>query len=149
MVSHKGQREGAERGNERRKLSCEEINHGDGEGSEYQGDDSEVSFGFGERIELMGENEEEGRMKIRRILFIKFYLAFKIISGVIEGMDFVHPKGFVIKGVKSQGKTYEEAKDNDDNFLLFYIAHNGESQFLYLSAQFVVFSPQSLSLSPF
>ena len=89
MVSHKGQREGAEKGNERRKLSCEEINHGDGKGSKDQGDDSKVSFGFGERIELMGENEEEGRMKIRWILFIEFYLAFEVISGVIEGMDFV------------------------------------------------------------
>jgi len=79
MVGHKGQREGAEKGNQRRKLPCKEIDHGDGKGSENQGDDSKVPFGFGKRIELMGENEEQRRMKINRILFIKFYLAMKII----------------------------------------------------------------------
>jgi len=39
----------------------------------------------------MGEDEEKGGMKIRGILFIKFDLAFEIISGVIEGVDFIHP----------------------------------------------------------
>ena len=81
-------------------MSCKEIDHRDGKGSEDERDDSKVPFGFGERIELMGENEEERRMKIRRILFIEFYLASEIISGVIEGMDFVHPKGFLVEGVK-------------------------------------------------
>jgi len=76
VVGHEGQRKGAGKGDERRKLSCKQIDHGDGEGSEDQGDDSEVSFGLGERIELVGENEEKGRMKIRGILLIEFYLAF-------------------------------------------------------------------------
>jgi len=39
----------------------------------------------------MGEDEEKGGMKIRGILFIKFDLAFEVISGVIEGVDFIHP----------------------------------------------------------
>jgi hypothetical protein len=72
MVGHEGQRESAGKGDEWRKLSCEEIDQGDGEGPEDQGDDSEVPFGFGEGIELMGEDEEKGRVKIRGVLFIKF-----------------------------------------------------------------------------
>ena len=91
MVGHEGQTESAGEGDERRKLSCKEIDHGDGKGSKNQRDDSEISFGFGEGIELMSEDEEEGRMKIRRIPFIIFYLVSKVISGVIEGVDFIHP----------------------------------------------------------
>jgi hypothetical protein len=101
VVGHKGQREGAEKSNGRRELSCKEIDHGDGKGSEDQGDDSEVSFRSGKRIELVGEDEEERRVKVRRILLIEFYLALEIISGVVEGMDFVHPEGFAIKSVES------------------------------------------------
>ena len=37
-------------------------------GSEDQRDDSKVLFGFGERIELMGEYEEKGRVGESRIL---------------------------------------------------------------------------------
>jgi hypothetical protein len=91
VVGHEGQRESAGKGDEWRKLSYKEIDHGDGEGPEDQRDDSEIPFGFGEGIELMGEDEEERRMKIRWVLFIKFYLAFEVISGVIEGVDFIHP----------------------------------------------------------
>jgi hypothetical protein len=106
VVSHEGQRKGTGKGDERRELSCEEIDHGDGEDSEDQRDDSKIPFGLGERIELVGENEEKGRMKKRRILFIEFYLAFEVISGVVERMDFVYPKGLLIKGVNPQGKTH-------------------------------------------
>ena len=52
----------------------------------------------------MGKDEEEGRMKIRRILLIKFDLPFEIVSGVVEGMDFVCPERLLIKGVKPKGK---------------------------------------------
>jgi hypothetical protein len=92
VVGHKDQREGAGKGNGRRKLSCEEIDHRDGESSKDQGDDSKVSFWLCKWIKLVCEDEEEGRMKIRRILLIEIYLAFKIISGVIEGIDLVFPK---------------------------------------------------------
>jgi hypothetical protein len=119
VVSHEGQREDTRKGDERRKLFCKQIDHGDGEDSEDQGDNPEVSFGLGERIELVGENEEKGRMKIRWILFIEFYLAFEVVSGVIEGMDFVHPERLPVEGVKPQSKAYEEAKNKDENFFLF------------------------------
>jgi len=119
MVGHKGQREGAEKSDQRRKLPRKEIDHGDGKGSENQGDDPEVPFGLGKRVQLMGENEEEGRMKIRRILFIKFYLAVEIISGIVECMDFVHPERFLIKGVESQAKTDEKTNDEDNDFFTF------------------------------
>jgi hypothetical protein len=120
VVGHKGQREGAEKSNERRKLSCKQIDHRDGKDSEDQGDDPEVSFGFAEGIELMGENEEERRMKIRRILLIKFYLGFEIISGVIEGMDFVYPKRFLIKIIESEDKGYQETQEDNKEFYSFY-----------------------------
>jgi len=119
MVGHKGERKSTSKGNERRKLSCKEIDHGDGEGSEDQGDNPEVSFGLGKRIELVGENEEKGRMKIRWILFIEFYLAFEVVSGVIEGMDFVHPERFLIESVESQRKAYKETENQDKYFFSF------------------------------
>jgi hypothetical protein len=64
MVGHEGQRESAGEGDERRKLSCKEIDHGDGKGSKDQRDDPEIPFWFGEWIELMSEYEKERRMKI-------------------------------------------------------------------------------------
>lgn len=100
MVRHEGQREGAGKGDERRKLSRKEIDQGDGEGSEDQGDDSEVSLRFGERVKLVGENEEERRMKIGWILSIEFYLVFQIIARVIKSVDFIYPERFLIKGVE-------------------------------------------------
>ena len=106
MVSHEGQRKGTGKGDERRELYCEEIDHGDGEDPEDQRDDSKIPFRLGERIELMGENEEKGRVKKRRILFIEFYLAFEVISGVVERMNFVYPKGLLIKRVNPQCKTH-------------------------------------------
>jgi hypothetical protein len=123
VVCHEGQRDGAGKGDGRGKLPGKKIDHGDGKGSEDQGDDSKVSFGLGEGIELVGKNEEERRMKIRRILLIKLYLAFKIISRIIERMDFIYPERFLIKSVKPEGKAYEKAKDDDNNFLSFYVAH--------------------------
>ena len=119
MVGHKGQGKSTSKGDGRGELSCKQIDHGDGEDSEDQGDNPEVSFGVGERIELVGENEEKGRMKIRWILFVEFYLAFEIVSGVVEGMDFVYPERLSIKGVEPQSKAYEEAKNKDKNFFLF------------------------------
>ena len=104
-------------------MSCKEIDHRDGKSSQDQWDDSQVSFGFGERIELMGENEEKGRVKISRILLIKVKLTSKIISRIIEGMDFVHPERFSVEGVESEGKAYEKAKSDDKNFFSFYVAH--------------------------
>jgi hypothetical protein len=127
VVGHEGQRKGTGKGDERRKLSCKQIDHGDGEDSEDQGDNPEVSFGFGERIELVGENEEKGRVKIRRILFIEFYLAFEVVSGVIEGMDFVHPERFLIESVEPQRKAYKETEKKGDNFLLPFYINNGAS----------------------
>jgi len=34
VIGHEGKRKGAGKGNERRKLPCKEIDHGDGKGSE-------------------------------------------------------------------------------------------------------------------
>jgi hypothetical protein len=61
----------------------------------------------------MGEDEEEGRMKKVGVSFIKFYLVFEVIPGVIEGMDFIQPEGFLIEGIKPQGKAYKEAEKKD------------------------------------
>ena len=80
VVGHEGQREGAGKGNVRRKLSCKEIDHEYRKGSKNQRDNAEVSFGFWERIELMGEDEKERRMEEGWVLFIKFYLTLEIIS---------------------------------------------------------------------
>lgn len=123
MIGHKGQREGAGESDERRELPCKEIDHRDGESSEDQGDDSKVPFGLGERNELMRENKEKGRMKIRWVLLIKSYLISEIIPRIIERMDFIYPERFLIKSVKPEGKTYEKTKHDDNNFFSFHVAH--------------------------
>jgi hypothetical protein len=124
VVGHENQRQGAGKGGERRKLSCKKIDHGDGKGSEDQGDNSKVSLGLGERIELVSENKEEGRMKIRRVLFIKFYLALQIISGVVEAMDLVYPEGFSIKSVKPQGEADNETENENEDLFSFFLDHS-------------------------
>jgi hypothetical protein len=105
-------------------LLCKKIDHRDGKSSEDQGDDSKVSFRLGERIELMGEDKKERWLKISRILFIIGKLGLKIISRIIERIDFIYPKGFSVKGVESQSKAYEEAKNKDKNFFSFWVTHN-------------------------
>jgi hypothetical protein len=58
-------------------------------------------------MEQMGENKEKGGMKESWVFTIKFQLALKIIPRIIEGIDFVQPKGFLVKGVESQSETNE------------------------------------------
>jgi hypothetical protein len=74
----------------------------------------------------MGKDEEEGRMKVRRILLIKFDLPSEIVSGVVEGMNFVYPERFFVEGVESQSKAYEETKNNDKNFFSSWVTHNSQ-----------------------
>jgi hypothetical protein len=54
----------------------------------------------------MRKDKEKGRMKIGRILLIKFDLPSEIVSGIVEGMDFVYPEGFFVEGVEPQSKTH-------------------------------------------
>jgi hypothetical protein len=44
-------------------------------------------------------------------------------------MDFVYPKGFLVKGIKSQSKTDKEAKNKDNDFLPFFLSEGGEIDF--------------------
>jgi len=55
----------------------------------------------------MRKDKKQGRVKVGWILFIKFYLAFEIVPRIIECMDFIDPEGFLIEGVKPQGKADE------------------------------------------
>jgi hypothetical protein len=122
VISHEGQREGTGEGDRRRERSCKEIEHGNGEGSEDQGDDAQISFGPGKRVELMGEDEEQRRMKKGWVLLIEFDLTLEIIPGIIVGMDFIHPERFLIKGVKPQGKAcYKKAEYQNQDLFLFYL----------------------------
>jgi hypothetical protein len=57
----------------------------------------------------VGEDEEKGRMEEDGVFFIEFDLVLEILPGIIEGMDFVHPKRFFVKGVKTQDKAYKKA----------------------------------------
>ncbi len=58
VIRHKGQREGTEKCNGGRKLSCKEIDHGDGEGSENKRDDPKVPFWFCEWVELVRKDKK-------------------------------------------------------------------------------------------
>ncbi|HUL22630.1 MAG TPA: hypothetical protein VLZ10_14335, partial [Thermodesulfobacteriota bacterium] len=64
----------------------------------------------------MGENKKKRRLKIGRILSVIVELRFKIISRIIEGIDFIHPERLSIKRVKPEGKAYEKATNDDKNF---------------------------------
>jgi len=79
-------------------------------------------------------------MKVGWILLIIFQLVFKAISRIIKGMDLINPERFLVKGVESQGKADEKAKNDDKNFFSSYVTHGRESQLLFLSIQSLVFS---------
>jgi len=72
VVRHKSQGKGDGKGDGRRKLSGKKVDHGDGDGSKNQRNDTEILFWFCKGIKLMGEDEEKGRMKEGWVLFIEF-----------------------------------------------------------------------------
>jgi len=119
MISHEGQRKSTRKGNGLRERSCEKIDHRDGESSEEKGYNSEVPFRFGERIKLVGKDEEERRMKVSWIPLVKFYLASEIISRIIVSMDFVEPERFLIKSIEPQGEPQEKTNNDDKNLFSF------------------------------
>jgi hypothetical protein len=57
----------------------------------------------------MRQKEEEGRVKKRGVLLVKADLVLKPIPRVVEGIDFVTPKGFLVKRVESQSQPDQEA----------------------------------------
>jgi hypothetical protein len=79
----------------------------------------------------MGEHEKEGRVKKSRILLIKSELGSEIIPGVIEGMDFIHPEGLLIKSIESQSKTNQEDKNKENNFLSICLVHSRETSITF------------------
>ena len=91
MVCHEGQTNGAGKSNSGREGSSEEIDHGDGEGSKDQRDDSEVPLGFCKRIKEMGQEIEERGLKVSGIFFIVDKLFFEVISGLIKSIDLIDP----------------------------------------------------------
>jgi hypothetical protein len=113
VVGHKGKGKSTSKRDGRGELSGKEIDHENRESSKDEREDTKVPFRLGERIELMGKDEEQGRMEIGGVLLIKFDLPSEIVSGVVEGMDFVHPEGLPVKSVKPQGKAYEETGKNE------------------------------------
>jgi hypothetical protein len=54
MIDHKGQRESAGKGDGRRKLSGKKVDHGNGEDSRDQRNDTKIPFWFCKGIKLMG-----------------------------------------------------------------------------------------------
>ena len=80
MVYHKGEGEGAGKGDACGELPCEEINHRYGKGSKYERNDSEVSLRLGKGVKEVGQNEEERKMEVSRVRFVKFELALDSIS---------------------------------------------------------------------
>jgi hypothetical protein len=89
VVSHEGKRKGAGKGNVRREQSCKKINHGYGEHSKDERNNTQISFRFFKWIKKMRENKEKRRMKIRRLIFKIIYLSFEIISRIVERVDFI------------------------------------------------------------
>jgi hypothetical protein len=61
----------------------------------------------------VGENKEQGRVKISRVLLIIAELPSQPISRIIEGMDLINPKRFSVEAIESQCKSQEETKGED------------------------------------
>jgi hypothetical protein len=72
----------------------------------------------------MGEHKKKGRVEKRGILLIKPNLGSEIIPGVIEGMNLIHPKGLMVKGVKSKGEADQDAKDNAKDLFSIRVFHS-------------------------
>jgi hypothetical protein len=72
----------------------------------------------------MSENKKKRRVKVGWIFFVILYLVFNAISRIIVSMDFVNPEGFLVEGVESQGKTYNERENKDEDFFLIYFLHS-------------------------
>jgi hypothetical protein len=73
----------------------------------------------------VSEDEEQGGVKIGWVLMIEFDLAFEVGSGVIEGVDFIHPEGLLIEGVEPQSKTNDQTKEKDNHFFPVCPIFNG------------------------
>jgi len=67
----------------------------------------------------MRQHKKQGRVEISGIFPIKIYLPFKIISRIVEGMDFINPERSLIKGVKSQSEADDEAEQDQNEFPSF------------------------------
>jgi len=67
----------------------------------------------------MGEDKKEGRMKKSGVLFVIAYLALEITPRIIEGVDFIHPEGFLIKRIEPQRKASENTEYEDNQFFSF------------------------------
>jgi hypothetical protein len=72
MVGHEGQREGAGKGDGKRKLPGKYVDHRNGKGSKDQRNDTEIPFWFCKGKQLMGQNKKKRRMKEGWVLFIEF-----------------------------------------------------------------------------
>jgi hypothetical protein len=46
-------------------------------------------------------------------------LAFKIIPRIIKRIDFIHPEGFLVKGIEPQGEADNQTKKEDEEFFAF------------------------------
>ena len=119
MIGHESKGKGTGEGDIRRKQSRQKVNHGYGKSSKDQRDNPQIFFRFFKRVEEMGENKKERRVEESRVFLIEFNLAVEVIPRIIVRVDFIHPEGFSVKGVKSQGESYKETeKDNKDFFSL-------------------------------
>jgi hypothetical protein len=118
VVSHERQREGARKGDRRRKLSRKKIDHDDGKGSKDQGNDTQIPFRLGKRVKQVSQNEKKGWVKESWILFIEVKLISKPILRILEGINFVYPEGFLVKRVKSHDEPYDANTKQNQNFFM-------------------------------
>jgi hypothetical protein len=51
--------------------------------------------------------------EVRRMLFEIFYVTLDPFSRIIEGMNFINPEGLMIESIIPQGKTKDEAKNEN------------------------------------
>ena len=116
MIGHEGERKSAGKGNVRREGSREKVHHRYGESSEDQRNDPQISLGFFKGVEKMGEKKKERGVEESRVVFIEFNLAGEIIPRIIEGVNFIHPEGFLVKGVESQDESYKETEKKNQDF---------------------------------
>jgi len=67
-------------------------------------------------------------MKKGWVLLIEFDLPLEIISGVIVGVDLIHPERSLVEGIKPQTEADEQAENKDKNFFSFRVTHKNSTQ---------------------
>jgi hypothetical protein len=91
VISHERKGKGAWKGRPAGEQSGQKEDHRDRKKSEDQGDDPQISFRDGKRVEEVSDHVKQGRVKVGRPLFVIVKLRLEAIPRILISIDFVEP----------------------------------------------------------